>query len=119
MEDIDNIEEDEYGFSKNYFLAKELGGSSKKSAHKLSDINIIDEQELRETAFNIETKHEKEIFELLDDYKTMLQEIFELLVTPVILPSHLEVRLQCSIRVTMPLCVVISFLLIPGVALGF
>ncbi|CAH8309783.1 unnamed protein product [Eruca vesicaria subsp. sativa] len=79
MEDIDSIEEDEYGFSRNYFLAKELGGSSKKSARKLSDINIVDEHELRETAFNIETKHEKEIFELLDDYKTMYPKwVFEL-----------------------------------------
>lgn len=44
MEDIDNIEEDECGFSRNYFLAKELGGASKRSAHKLSDIHIVDEQ---------------------------------------------------------------------------
>lgn len=44
MEDIENIEEDEYGFSRNYFLAKELGGASKRSAHKLSDIHIVDEQ---------------------------------------------------------------------------
>lgn len=44
MEDIDNIEEDDFGFSRNYFLAKELGGSSKRSARKLSDINIVDEQ---------------------------------------------------------------------------
>ena len=44
MEDIDNIEEDEFGFSRNYFLAKELGGSSKRSARKLSDISLVDEQ---------------------------------------------------------------------------
>lgn len=79
MEDIDNIEEDEFGFSRNYFLAKELGGSSKRSARKLSDISLVDEQELRETAFNIETKHEKEIAELLNDYKTMYPKwVFEL-----------------------------------------
>nr|VDD05702.1 unnamed protein product [Brassica oleracea] len=79
MEDIDNIEEDEFGFSRNYFLAKELGGSSKRSARKLSDINLVDEQELRETAFNIETKHEKEISELMNEYKTMYPKwVFEL-----------------------------------------
>lgn len=44
MEDIENIDEDECGFSRNYFLAKELSGSSKRSAHKLSDIHLVDEQ---------------------------------------------------------------------------
>ncbi|CAN8287362.1 unnamed protein product [Cochlearia groenlandica] len=80
MEEIENIEEeDEYGFSRNYFLAKELGGSSKRSSHKLSDINIVDEQELRETAFSIETKHAKEVSELFNDYKTMYSKwVFEL-----------------------------------------
>ncbi|XP_020883179.1 origin of replication complex subunit 2-like [Arabidopsis lyrata subsp. lyrata] len=77
MEDIENMEEDEYGFSRNYFLAKELGGASKRSAHKLSDIHIVDEQELRETA--IEMKHAKEISELMSDYKTMYSKwVFEL-----------------------------------------
>jgi origin recognition complex subunit 2 len=47
--DIDNgveeeEEEEEFGFSRNYFLAKELGGSGKKSACKLSDIDLVDEQ---------------------------------------------------------------------------
>lgn len=45
--DIDNVveeEEEEFGFSRNYFLAKELGGSGKKSACKLSDIDLVDEQ---------------------------------------------------------------------------
>ncbi|AEC09416.1 Origin of replication complex subunit 2 [Arabidopsis thaliana] len=79
MEDIENIEEDEYGFSRNYFLAKELGGASKRSAHKLSDIHIVDEQELRETASTIEMKHSKEISELMSDYKTMYSKwVFEL-----------------------------------------
>jgi origin recognition complex subunit 2 len=39
-------EEEEFGFSRNYFLAKELGGSGKKSTHKLSDIRLVDEQVL-------------------------------------------------------------------------
>ncbi|XP_010529837.1 PREDICTED: origin of replication complex subunit 2 [Tarenaya hassleriana] len=80
MEDIENnIEEDEFGFSRNYFLAKELGGTGKKSAHKLSDINVVDEQELRAAASNIEMKHEKEIAALMDEYKTMYPKwVFEL-----------------------------------------
>lgn len=44
--DVNDIDENEYGFSRNYFLAKELRGSCKKSAHKLSDIDIVDEQVL-------------------------------------------------------------------------
>ncbi|PPD92934.1 hypothetical protein GOBAR_DD10140 [Gossypium barbadense] len=51
------MEEEEFGFSRNYFLAKEMGSSGKKSACKLSDINVIDEQELREASANIEPKH--------------------------------------------------------------
>ena len=39
-----DIEEDEFGFSKKFFLAKELGNSGKKSGHKLADIDVIDEQ---------------------------------------------------------------------------
>ncbi|XP_010505346.1 PREDICTED: origin of replication complex subunit 2-like isoform X2 [Camelina sativa] len=80
MEDIDDIEEeDEFGFSRNYFLAKELGGASKRSAHKLSDIHIVDEQELRETSSNIEMKHAKEVSKLMSDYKTMYPKwVFEL-----------------------------------------
>lgn len=39
-----DIEEEEFGFSRNYFLAKELKTSGKKSARKLTDINIVDEQ---------------------------------------------------------------------------
>lgn len=37
-------EEEEFGFSRNYFLSKELGGSGKKSTRKLSEIDIVDEQ---------------------------------------------------------------------------
>ena len=43
--DINSEEEDaELGFSRNYFLAKELGSSTKKSTNKLSDIDLVDEQ---------------------------------------------------------------------------
>lgn len=41
-----DVEEEEFGFSRNYFLAKELGGSAKKSARKVSDIDLVDEQVL-------------------------------------------------------------------------
>lgn len=42
--ETNELEEEEFGFSRNYFLAKEVGTSGKKSAHKLSDIDLIDEQ---------------------------------------------------------------------------
>ncbi|CDP06281.1 unnamed protein product [Coffea canephora] len=58
-------------FSRNYFLAKELGNSGKES-HKLADIDVIDEQDLREALANIEQKHEKEIDELIKSYKNSL-----------------------------------------------
>ncbi|CDP08549.1 unnamed protein product [Coffea canephora] len=38
-----DIEEDEFGFSRNYFLEKELGNSGKKSGYKLADIDVVDE----------------------------------------------------------------------------
>jgi hypothetical protein len=41
---VEEEEEEVFGFSRNYFLAKELGGSGKKSASKLSDIDLVDEQ---------------------------------------------------------------------------
>lgn len=37
-------DDEEFGFSRNYFLAKELVGSGKKSSRKLADINAVDEQ---------------------------------------------------------------------------
>ena len=42
--EMNDAEDEEFGFSRNYFLAKELGGSAVKSTRKLSDINIVDEQ---------------------------------------------------------------------------
>lgn len=45
MEDDHDIDEEEFEFSRNYFLAKESGGKSgKKSARKLSEIDLLDEQ---------------------------------------------------------------------------
>lgn len=64
-------DDDEFGFSRNYFLAKEIGGSVKKSSHKLSDINLVDEEELREAAAGIASKHEKEMASLLNSYKNL------------------------------------------------
>lgn len=71
--------DDEFGFSRNYFLAKELGGSSKKSTRKLTDIDPVDEQELRAAASGLETKHEKEISALLNSYRSSYSKwVFEL-----------------------------------------
>ncbi|OVA10449.1 hypothetical protein BVC80_8983g18 [Macleaya cordata] len=69
--DGDDDDEEDFGFSRNYFLAKELRGSGKKSARKLSEIDLIDQQELRAAASNIPTKHEKEIMTLLTSYKSL------------------------------------------------
>ncbi|KAI3938134.1 hypothetical protein MKW98_018690 [Papaver atlanticum] len=79
--DINDLDDDEeFGFSRNYFLAKEMRGSGKKkSAQKLSDIDVVDEQELRVAVSNIETKHEKEIDTLLISYKSLYPKwVFEL-----------------------------------------
>ncbi|XP_019231798.1 PREDICTED: origin of replication complex subunit 2-like isoform X1 [Nicotiana attenuata] len=72
--DADEIEEEEFGFSRNYFLAKEVGSSRKKSARKLSEIDLVDEEELREVAANIEPKHEKEVNDLINSYKSLYSE---------------------------------------------
>lgn len=45
------MDEEEFGFSRNYFLAKESGGSSKKGARRISDINVVDEQVLPYSPF--------------------------------------------------------------------
>ncbi|XP_020250432.1 origin of replication complex subunit 2 [Asparagus officinalis] len=74
-------EEEEFGFSRNYFLAREASGSrsAKKSARKLADIDLVDEQVLRAAASTILTKHEKEIEALLRRYKDMYSKwLFEL-----------------------------------------
>ncbi|GAV62705.1 ORC2 domain-containing protein [Cephalotus follicularis] len=71
--------EEEFEFSRNYFLAKELAGSGKKSTHKLSDISIVDEQELRAATADIEPKHEREIASLINSYKALYSKwVFEL-----------------------------------------
>ncbi|WCJ28282.1 origin recognition complex second largest subunit 2 [Euphorbia peplus] len=76
--EINSGDEEEFGFSRNYFLAKE--GSTKKSARKITDIDLVDEQELREAAANIEAKHEKEVIALMDSYKKQYQRwLFELM----------------------------------------
>ncbi|KVI10958.1 Origin recognition complex, subunit 2, partial [Cynara cardunculus var. scolymus] len=78
MEDHD-IDEEEFEFSRNYFLAKESGKSGKKSARKISEIDLVDEQDLRAEVSNIEPKHEKEIASLINSYKSLYNEwVFEL-----------------------------------------
>ncbi|KAM7265016.1 hypothetical protein ACFE04_002699 [Oxalis oulophora] len=70
--EMNEEEEEELGFSRNYFLSKELSGSSKKkSAHKLSDVDLVDEHELRSSLANIEPKHDKEIASLVKSYSTL------------------------------------------------
>ncbi|KAL1078270.1 hypothetical protein V6Z11_D10G149200 [Gossypium hirsutum] len=61
----------QFGFLRNYFLAKEMGSSGKKSARKLSDINVVDEQELREASANIEPKHQNDVADLINSYKSL------------------------------------------------
>lgn len=78
---MENNEEDdeEMGFSRNYFLAKELGSYGKKSTHKLCDIGIVPEEELREAMAKLEPKHEKEVKALSESYKSSYTEwAFEL-----------------------------------------
>ncbi|CAN4099096.1 unnamed protein product [Withania somnifera] len=65
----DEIKEEEFGFLRNYFLAKELGSSRKKSAQK--SISLLRRFELRQVAANIEPKHEKEVNDLISSYKSL------------------------------------------------
>ncbi|KAF2306159.1 hypothetical protein GH714_013658 [Hevea brasiliensis] len=75
--DINNGDEEEFEFSRNYFLAKESSG--KKSTRKISDIDLVDEQELRAAVANIEPKHEKETIALVNSYKKLYPRwVFEL-----------------------------------------
>ncbi|KAK2657919.1 hypothetical protein Ddye_010971 [Dipteronia dyeriana] len=77
--EINDGGDDEFGFSRNYFLAKDMAASGKKSTHKLSDINLVDEQELRAEASNVEPKHEREIESLMESYKSLYSKwVFEL-----------------------------------------
>ncbi|KAJ6807189.1 origin of replication complex subunit 2 [Iris pallida] len=77
---MDPEEEEEFGFSRNYFLARESGSApGKKSARKLSDIDLVDDQVLRAAAAGIATKHEKEIESLQESYRNLYSKwLFEL-----------------------------------------
>lgn len=71
-------EEDESGFSRSYFLARERS-TSKKSTHKLSDIDLVDEQVLREAASQIRPKNEAASAAMLRRYKDLYSKwLFEL-----------------------------------------
>ncbi|KAL2895208.1 Origin of replication complex subunit 2 [Bienertia sinuspersici] len=77
--DINDMEDEDLGFSRNYFLAKESGTSAKKSWHKLSDIDLVPEEELRAVALDLKPKHEKEVKALMDSYRNLYQDwVFEL-----------------------------------------
>ncbi|XP_064941614.1 origin of replication complex subunit 2-like [Musa acuminata AAA Group] len=78
-EEVPMEEDDEFTLSRNYFLAKEGSTSRKKSARKLSDIDLVDEQVLRMAVSAIKPKHEKEIESLLKSYKDLYSKwLFEL-----------------------------------------
>ncbi|XP_052184440.1 origin of replication complex subunit 2 [Diospyros lotus] len=70
--EANNVDDEEFAFSRNYFLAKESAATSgKKSTSKLSDIDLVDEQALRDATSNIEIKHEKEIVSLVESYRSL------------------------------------------------
>ncbi|TYH67736.1 hypothetical protein ES332_D06G208900v1 [Gossypium tomentosum] len=48
-----------------------MGSSKKKFARKLSEINVVDEQELREASANIEPKHHNDVADLINSYKSL------------------------------------------------
>ncbi|KAK1402371.1 hypothetical protein POM88_001976 [Heracleum sosnowskyi] len=56
---------------KKVFLELACPPQESKSLDTISDINIVDEQELREVVSNIEPKHEKEIVSLIKSYKSL------------------------------------------------
>lgn len=72
--------EEEFGFSRDYFLAREQAASSrKKSARKLSEIDPMDEQVLRAAASEIVPKNEEGIAALMRSYKDLYTKwLFEL-----------------------------------------
>lgn len=77
--DMNDVDEEDFGFSRNYFLAKESGTSKKKSGNKLCDINLVPEEELRSAALDLKPKHDKEVKALMDSYRSSYQEwLFEL-----------------------------------------
>ncbi|GAB4839372.1 Origin recognition complex subunit 2, variant 2 [Ancistrocladus abbreviatus] len=77
--DINDGDEEESGCPRNYLLAKELGSSGKKSTGKLSDIDVVPEEELRAAALKIKPKHEKEVKALIDSYRSLYPEwVFQL-----------------------------------------
>eukprot|EP01018_Ginkgo_biloba_P037083 Gb_24223 [translate_table: standard] len=64
-------EDEEFGFSRSYFVAKEASGLGKKSGKKISDIDLVDEQELRAALSALVPNHEKEQSALLDNYRSL------------------------------------------------
>ncbi|KAH8950067.1 hypothetical protein BDL97_10G064700 [Sphagnum fallax] len=59
--------------SQSYFRVKEGNGPSKKSVNKISDIGVVEEQELREALAKLIPKHEKEQADLMQRYRTCYQ----------------------------------------------
>ncbi|GMH23229.1 hypothetical protein Nepgr_025072 [Nepenthes gracilis] len=67
--EVNDDNEEEFEFSRNCLLAKELSSSSKKSTNKLSDIDVVSEEELRAAASKLEPQHEKEVKTLIESYR--------------------------------------------------
>ncbi|KAK8688864.1 hypothetical protein V6N13_087602 [Hibiscus sabdariffa] len=64
---------------KKLFPGKRSGLFREKSALKLGDINVVDEQELREASANIEPKHQNNIAALVNSYKSLYSKwVFDL-----------------------------------------
>ncbi|GLJ40804.1 hypothetical protein SUGI_0844060 [Cryptomeria japonica] len=68
---VSDGEEEDLGFSRNYFIAKEANGLGNKSRKKIADIDLVDEQELRAALLALVPKHEKEQAALVDSYKSL------------------------------------------------
>lgn len=61
----------EASFSQSYFCAREASEGVKSSAKKLSDLDIVEENELRSALSKVPIKHEKEQAVLFDSYKAL------------------------------------------------
>lgn len=81
--------EEEFRFSRNYFLSKEAGGIGKKSGKKISDVDLVDEQELRDALLALVPKHVNEQAALMESYKSFYSKwLFQLRLYLLLLKSY-------------------------------
>ncbi|KAI5055540.1 hypothetical protein GOP47_0029061 [Adiantum capillus-veneris] len=70
--DKEVVEDDEASFSQSYFRAREASSEGlKSSSKKISDLDIVEENELRSAILRVPSKHEKEQATLFDSYKAL------------------------------------------------